>query len=294
VLSVIAPAKVNLLLAVGALRPDGYHDVTTVLHALELHDTVWIEPAEALDVVCDVDLGVPSAENLAHRAAVAMERAFGRAAAFRISVEKRIPAGAGLGGGSSDAAAVVAGIAHSWGMSPRDERCVAVAAEIGADVPFFLVPGGCALMTGRGDVLEREVPGIEGVPVVVVKPDEPVSTAGAYREFDEQSVAQGDAARLLAALVAGDADAVAASISNNMESASFRVTPVVADVLGRVKAQPGIRAAMVAGSGSAVFGLCDDGAAASRVSEAARRLGWWSVPTALRTQGVSITDAEDA
>ena len=293
-LSVIAPAKVNLLLAVGALRPDGYHDVTTVLHALELHDTVWIEPAEALDVVCDVDLGVPSAENLAHRAAVAMERAFGRAAAFRISVEKRIPAGAGLGGGSSDAAAVVAGIAHAWGMSPRDERCVAVAAEIGADVPFFLVPGGCALMTGRGDVLEREVPGIEGVPVVVVKPDEPVSTAGAYREFDEQSVAQGDAARLLAALVAGDADAVAASISNNMESASFRVTPVVADVLGRVKAQPGIRAAMVAGSGSAVFGLCDDGAAASRVSEAARRLGWWSVPTALRTQGVSITDAEDA
>lgn len=293
-LSVIAPAKVNLLLAVGALRPDGYHDVTTVLHALELHDTVWIEPAEALDVVCDVDLGVPTAENLAHRAALAMERAFGRTAEFRISVEKRIPAGAGLGGGSSDAAAVIAGIAHSWGMSSRDGRCAAVAAEIGADVPFFLVPGGCALMTGRGDALEREVPGVDGVPVVVVKPDAPVPTAGAYREFDTHPIAQGDAAGMLAALESGEADAVAAALSNNMESAAFRVTPVVADVLDWVKARSGIRSAMVAGSGSAVFGLCDDGAAASRVSGAAQRLGWWSVSTTLRAQGVSITEAEDA
>ena len=108
---VTAPAKVNLHLGIGGVRPDGFHDVTTVLHTLEFADTLRLTPSESFTLTCDTDLGIPAEQNLALRAARLFSAQYREPAGVAIELTKRIPAGAGLGGGSSDAAAVLAGLA---------------------------------------------------------------------------------------------------------------------------------------------------------------------------------------
>ena len=117
-ITLLAPAKVNLYLGVGGRAPDGYHDVITVLQALDFGDTVRILPADELAVTTSVDLGIPESENLAYRAALAFAEEFSVAPRVVIEIEKRIPVGAGLAGGSSDAAAVIVGLAHLHGVDP--------------------------------------------------------------------------------------------------------------------------------------------------------------------------------
>jgi 4-diphosphocytidyl-2-C-methyl-D-erythritol kinase len=258
-----------------------------VFHALSLADEISIESAPGLSVGCDEELGVPEGENLAFRAAIAMGDAFARRPEVRISLSKRIPHGAGLGGGSSDAAAVIVGLAYLWGIEPGDSRCKAVAASLGADVPFFLT-GGAALMSGRGDELVRSLPALEGAPAVLVRPPDPVPTAEAYRAFDASPVPPGDPSLVIAALEAGDDAALASVLENNMERASFSVVPAVAEAVAWTKQSVGVRGAIVCGSGSAVFALCEDHAVASHVAENAGSRGWWSVPTKLVAQGAAV------
>ena len=142
-----APAKVNLFLGVGEVLADGYHAVTTVMHAIDLRDEVVLAPAGVLSLVCVPDVGVPAERNLAWRAATEMGSRFGRDPRVEITLTKHTPHGAGLGGGSSDAAAVIAGLAYLWGADRRDDRCIGAARALGADVAFFLGED------GRGDVL---------------------------------------------------------------------------------------------------------------------------------------------
>jgi 4-diphosphocytidyl-2-C-methyl-D-erythritol kinase len=287
VLRVIAPAKVNLFLGIGPVRSDGYHEVVSVFHALSLADEIFMEPAERLVFECSTDLGVPAEQNLAHRAACALGEALRREPSVHIRIKKRIPHGAGLGGGSSDAAAVIAGLAQLWGLDTKDPRCRAVAASLGADVPFFLT-GGAALMSGRGDELVRDLPALVGTPAVLVRPPRPVSTAAAYRMFDLAPVAPGDPRAVIEALEAGDAEALATAVHNNMEAASFSVEPLVAEAVGWTRQSPGVRGAIVAGSGSAVFGLCEDRAAAELVASQALAHGWWSEPIELVAHGATV------
>lgn len=284
---VTAPAKVNLFLGVGAARPDGYHDVTTVLHALELADTVTLVPAAGLTVVCEPDPGVPMTANLAYKAALAFAEHTGAPAAAHIEVRKRIPHGAGLGGGSSDAAAVIAGLAHLAGLPPSDARCVAAARSVGADVPFFLEQSGAALMTERGDVVAAALPGCTW-PVVVVRPDVPVPTAAAYRAFDADPRPAGTPDPVIAALAAGDPAELGAVLANNLESASAAVVPEVADALAWLHGRRGAIGAAVAGSGSAVFALCASQLDAEEIARAAAERGLWSAATALRAGGVEV------
>lgn len=289
--SAIAPAKVNLFLGVGPIRADGYHSVTTVLHALELSDSIELAPASGLTLTCDPDVGVPTERNLAYAAACAMGSAFGREPAVALSLVKRIPPGAGLGGGSSDGAAVVAALAMLWGVDPLSAECLRVAASLGADVPFFLGRSGAALMGGRGDEFVRELPGLAATPVVLVRPIEPVATAAAYRAFDAAPQAAGDPEQVVAALESHDPVRLAAALDNNMERAARTVVPEVADALAWLRDAPGVIGAAVAGSGSAVFGLCaSDVHAADAAGEAAQH-GWWSVATRLRASGVEVRGA---
>lgn len=290
VVRVIAPAKVNLFLGVGPVRSDGYHDVTTVLHTLELHDTLTLSPAEKPSLTCSAELGVPAEDNLAYRALVALADVLGREPHVAIALNKRIPHGAGLGGGSSDAAAVIAGAARMWDVDPLDERCVEVAASLGADVPFFLQPSGCALMVGRGDRFERVLPAMPGVPAVIVKPPAPVPTARAYRAFDEHPMPAGRPDAVVSALEAADAGALAAALANNLESAAGDVVPEVAEALAWVSGSAGVTGAVVAGSGSAVLGVCADDEFAKRLADAAQQQGWLGIPTALAGAGVSVTE----
>lgn len=276
-LSIFAPAKVNLHLAVGPVAPDGYHPVETVLQALALGDRITITEAESPVFGCDPSLGLAPAENLAWRAAEAMSDAFGRPLRVEVSVDKRVPHGAGLGGASSDAAAVIVGLAVLWGVGD-DERLAEVGRSLGSDVPFFLT-GGAALYRGRGDVLVRPVRPLDAA-VVVVKPEEPVPTAAAYAAFDLRPVEMpATPDRLLAALDSGDVPGVAGSLFNAMTESSSGLVPAIAGALALVREHPGVLGAAMAGSGSAVFGVCDTDRAAEECAAAARLAGLWSAST---------------
>ena len=289
--TLFAPAKVNLYLGVGALRPDGYHEVTTVLQALEFGDTVRILPADELVISTSVDLGIPSHANLAYQAALAFAEEFSVAPRAIIEIEKHVPVGAGLAGGSSDAAAVIVGLARIHAIDPRSERCIDVARGLGADCAFF-VTGGAALMSGRGDRLEASLPSAVAH-VALVKPLAPVSTAAAYTRFDRAPLPAPGPQHVVEALKAGDLSRLAASLTNNLTSASASLVPEVLDALAWVGSQPGVLAAAMAGSGSATFALCEDPAVAILVAEGARSRGWWSTATTTRATGVAITDEDE-
>jgi 4-diphosphocytidyl-2-C-methyl-D-erythritol kinase len=177
----LAHAKVNLFLAVGARRADGYHEVTTVLQALELTDGLVVDSAGVggeVSLTCTPDLGVADEENLAWRAADAWRRETGIGA--RVRLEKRVPSGAGLGGGSADAAAVLAALGAAGDADPG--LPLRLAAGLGADVPFFLGPG-TALMGGRGDELLEVLP-TPAIDIVLVNPGVPAPTSAVYALLD--------------------------------------------------------------------------------------------------------------
>lgn len=146
-----APAKLNLSLEILGLRPDGYHELVTVLVELGLADRFWFTPADTLAVAGTP--AIPPEDDLVWRAATRLREVAGVPCGARIRYVKRIPIGAGLGGGSSDAAATLLGLAELWGVRERARLLPALAAELGADVPFFL-RGGVALARGRGDQIE--------------------------------------------------------------------------------------------------------------------------------------------
>jgi len=289
--TMFAPAKVNLYLGVGARRSDGYHDVETVLQALDFGDVVRILPADELVVTASVDLGIAEQDNLAYRAARAFADEFSVPPRAVIEIEKRVPAGAGLAGGSSDAAAVIMGFARVYGEDPCGERCIAIAQSLGADCVFFLT-GGAAHMMGRGDAFEATLPHLPAH-VVVVKPDDPVPTAAAYAQFDLAPTAAPGADRVVEALKAGDIRRLAGSLSNNLTASSANLVPEVIDALAWVSGQSGVLGATMAGSGSATFGLCEDAESAALAAQGARAQGWWSVATTTRPIGVEITDYDE-
>lgn len=284
---IFAPAKVNLYLAVGSTRSDGYHDVTTVLQALAFGDTVVIESGHAFGFACTPDLGLKPEDNLACRAATVMAERFGKPLDVRIHVEKVVPAGAGLGGASADAAATIVGLARMWGIAEDDGALRDVAASLGADVPFFL-SGGAALFAGRGDVLERRLPPLDA-PVVLVKPAEPVATAEAYAAFDRLGQpAAPDVSPLVEALERGDTVAVAHSLSNNMTGPSVGLVPGIGAALRLLAESPGVIGLLMAGSGSATFGICESGQAAKRCAQAATAAGFWAAATHTTAAGVQV------
>ncbi len=285
-LRIFAPAKVNLHLAVGASGPDGYHRVETVLQALAFGDRVTLETGLPM-FSCEPDLGLRAGENLAWRAATAMAERFDRPLDAAIRVEKQVPSGAGLGGASADAAAVIVGLAAFWDIESTDERLSAVARSVGADVPFFL-EGGAALYGGRGDVLTRRLSALEA-PVVVVKPAEPVPTARAYEAFDRLGrVEMLPSADVVQALDAGDVAAVAARLHNAMTDSSASLVPEIRDALELVCAAEGVFGAAMAGSGSAVFGICADDESAERCAARARASGLWGTATRTYSGGCTI------
>ena len=291
-----APAKVNLHLGVGGLRADGYHGVETVLQAVDLVDTVSLRVADQLSLDCRSCPDLPAERNLAWLAAEQMSERFGRTPGVAIALDKAIPAGAGLGGGSSDAAAVLVGLAALWDLDGTDpavrNEIEDAAASLGADVPFFLT-GGTALFSGRGDVFVRsfDTPRLH---LVLAKPPEPVPTAAAYAAFDRAPVPAASPDGLLAACQAGGADEIAHALANNLEAVASALVPKVADALAWVRGAEGVLGATVSGSGSAVFGVCRDAGSAERAAASAALRGWWAAATRSRSTGVAVRFDEEA
>ena len=285
-----APAKVNLYLAIGGLRDDGYHDLETVFQSISLADEILIEPAEALSVTTEPDLGLPQSANLAYRAARALGKAAGCEPAVAIRIDKRIPHGAGLGGASADAAGVLAGLARLWGLGSGSAALLhEVASGLGADVPFLL-DGGTALCSGKGEVRERDLP-TPPLEFAVVRPDVPVPTADAYRAFDRLGAGRApDPGAMVAACEAGDAVLVARALFNNMTEAALSLVPEVADALASLQQAEGVLGVAMSGSGSAAFGIFESAEAAGRAAVAARQQGLWGAVARSEGAGVTVTE----
>ena len=288
-LTLSAPAKINLYLGVHTERDDrGYHKVDSLMAAVGLADIVTVAPAQELTVQTVPASDFPMQKNTAYRAAVAMAEHYGREADVCVTIEKRIPLCAGLGGPSTDAAAVIAALAELWGIDRTDPALDDIARSIGADVPFFL-HASPAFYVGGGDVLATEYPALPATPVVLVKPrDASVSTIEAYRRFDETPVPADKPGAIASALRAGDADMAYALIHNNLGVISAQMEPQVKTVLDWLCAQDGTVAVNVCGSGACSFALCDTAATAANLAAAAQQNGWWACATELISDTVRI------
>ena len=279
-MQLLAPAKLNLHLGIYPGRDArGYHRADSVMIAVGLSDVVRIAEAPQLTLAMSDDCGVPPERNTAFKAARALAQALGKSEGYAIHITKHIPAQSGMGGASSDAASVMLGLCRLWGVDPLDERVVAVARSIGADVPFFLTLAP-AHLTGAGDVLTERFPSLVDVPVVLVRPEAGVSTVEAYRAFDHNPTQPQSVEPMCQALRASDARAVAQLLYNNLEPAANRLAPVTAEVHEWLAAQPGVWAAQLTGSGSCVFGICESAEVAQRIAQDAQETrNWWACAT---------------
>jgi len=265
-LRAVCPAKVNLALHVVGRRSDGYHEIVTIFQAIELHDVLEGELAEALTLEVS-DPSIPGDEsNLVLRAARLLHRHVPRAAArgARLRLDKAIPAGGGLGGGSSDAAGALVLLNELWALRLGSSDLERLAAELGADVPFFLF-GGTALGTGRGATIEP-LPPIPERAILLGCPPFGLSTPEVYRALGAPLTADGadvTVPRLFVKFAEGNDFALA---MNDLEAAAFGMRSELAtfrDALSRT----GAEAALVSGSGSTVFGLFRAGADVASIAE---------------------------
>ncbi|WP_369194472.1 4-(cytidine 5'-diphospho)-2-C-methyl-D-erythritol kinase [Streptomyces djakartensis] len=271
--TVRVPAKVNVQLAVGAARPDGFHDLANVFLAVGLYDEITVTPAEELRVTCDgPDAGqVPlDRGNLAARAAIALAERYGRSPDVHLHIAKDIPVAGGMAGGSADGAGALVACDALWGTGASREELLGICAELGSDVPFSLV-GGAALGVGRGERLTPlEVGGT--FHWVFAMAERGLSTPAVFREFDRlgegtdipEPVA---APQLLAALAKGDPDALAAAVSNDLQPAALSLFPELAGTLATGRAA-GALAALVSGSGPTTAFLVRDPESAAAVAQA--------------------------
>jgi 4-diphosphocytidyl-2-C-methyl-D-erythritol kinase len=262
------PAKVNLHLGVGPARPDGFHELVTVFHAVDLFDEVVATPAPSLALTLRGDAdGVPAdSRNLAWRAAELVASQAGVHPGVALEITKAIPVAGGMAGGSADAAATLVACAALWDVPPAS--LPALAAELGSDVAFALL-GGTAVGTGRGEVL-TPVPEHAALHWVFVVADHGISTAEAYRELDRQRAAGSvppslDAAPMLAALRDGSPHAVAAVLHNDLQSAALALAPSLRHTLD-AGVEHGALAGIVSGSGPTCAFLCADADHAAKLA----------------------------
>ncbi|WP_282796551.1 4-(cytidine 5'-diphospho)-2-C-methyl-D-erythritol kinase [Streptomyces sp. CC224B] len=274
--TVRVPAKVNVQLAVGPARPDGFHDLANVFLAVGLYDEVTATPADELRITCS---GPDAAQvpldrtNLAARAALALAERYGRPADVHLHIAKDIPVAGGMAGGSADGAGALLACDALWGTGASRQELLDICAELGSDVPFSLV-GGAALGTGRGEKLQ-ELPVGGAFHWVFAVADGGLSTPAVYREFDRltpDAPAPEASPALLAALRAGDPVALAGTVSNDLQPAALSLFPALADTL-KAGTEAGALAALVSGSGPTTAFLAEDAEAAERVATALRASG---------------------
>lgn len=305
---VIAPAKVNLFLGIGQRRPDGYHDATSLMHALNLHDILYvgrIPQNEADGLLQQVEkrddvalagpngnilvrvgsvaregvapLDIPAEKNIVFKAVDLLAKELGEetADAINIHLEKHIPHQGGLGGGSSDAAATLRAVGQLWGVDKDDPVLERVARKLGADVAFFL-KGGCGLYAGTGDEFVRSLkPSTKNV--VLIKPEGGVSTGQAYATFDANPIPVDEAA-LEAAMTADNANDV--PVFNNLASASEELMPLLKEIREWAAQFDGVEDVLLCGSGATTFAVCGSFNAACRLATEAKKCGWWARTTA--------------
>jgi 4-diphosphocytidyl-2-C-methyl-D-erythritol kinase len=272
VIAADAPAKTNLFLEVLGKRPDGYHELDTIFVELDLADRLLVTddaPPGGIIVVAEGDPTVPNGpSNLVWKAADRLRRAVGKPGlGARIVIQKKIPAGGGLGGGSSDAAIALLAVDRLLGLKTGPERLHAIAAEVGSDCAFFL-RGGAQRGRGRGEALEALPRPERPLDVVLLFPKIACPTKDVYAALAPHLDGKTrDPRRLIDALANGDIESVGRELWNRLEGPCFQLFPALADEK-RALAETGLVATLLSGSGSTLLGLaCDREQAESAVAK---------------------------
>ncbi len=275
---IAAPAKVNLHLGVHPGRDErGYHRVDSLMAAVDVCDWVDVEPAADTTVTCTPEAEFAQEQNTAYRAWVELAARVDGVGPVEVRIEKQIPSQAGLGGGSSDAGAVLRALCSMHGLSVADERVQAAARAVGADVPFFLDPVP-TLLAGGGDVPVRAIERTGEIWVVLARAaGAGVSTVEAYACFDRTPVEPKDPEPMCAALERGDARAVGELLFNNLEHVARSLAPQVDDALDALRDCGEVLGATVCGSGSCCFAICEteDIARQCHARIALEHPDWW-------------------
>lgn len=253
-----AYAKINLFLDITGVLPNGYHSLNNIMQQIALHDKVTIsfeETAETvIEITCD-DPQIPSDErNIAYKAANLFLTKQGRSGKVKVEIEKHIPVMAGLGGSSTDGAAVLTGLNRLCGDPFSKKELEAMGTELGADVPFC-IRGGCAYCKGIGEIM-TDIMGIEKCSILIVKPDFSCNTAAAYKQYDKNPIkARPEPEKLLNALKNVELPEAAAELYNIFEELNSvqKITEIKNALISN-----GALGAALSGSGSAVFGIFPD------------------------------------
>lgn len=276
-----SPAKVNLYLRIVGKRPDGYHELETVMVPLDFGDQITFQPcASGITLVCD-DPRLPTDDtNLALRAAKLLAQTFGIAKGVKIVLQKRTPLAAGLGGGSSNAATVLLGLNHLWDVNAPLDKLAPLAASMGSDINFFLAAS-TALCHGRGEQV-TPIPCKLSAAILLVNPGFGISTKWAYESLSRQSrdmakaaiesglTAKAPAVSLLTrALAEDDLTGVGRALFNSLEAPSIGKFPVL-ELIKNTMRGCGAAGALMSGSGATVFGLFAEAKAAARAAKKVR------------------------
>ncbi|GAC1623902.1 MAG: 4-(cytidine 5'-diphospho)-2-C-methyl-D-erythritol kinase [Chloroflexota bacterium] len=272
-LEIRAPAKINLSLEVVGKRSDGYHDLVSLMQTVSLHDTLSIQDGPSVELTCS-DPDLQSESNLVWQAAVLLRNRYAPDSGCRIHLEKRIPVGAGLAGGSSDAAAAIVGLQRLWNLRLQRSQQISIAAHIGSDVPFLLV-GGLALVEGRGERV-TQLPTLPVQWYVLAKPPFAVSTASIFAGLRQDEWHDGQLTRVLASNVRSG-DALELGV-NGLQPTLFRLCPEAQRCFHDVARVTAGRC-LVSGSGPTVFARCRSRTMAEQAATELRACGYWTAVT---------------
>lgn len=262
-------AKINLFLDCGVRRPDGYHPLQSVMQRIDVYDTLQVTLAPSGVCACRDsfdECACDPQDNIICRAARALMARYAPAAGVVMTLAKRVPVGAGLGGGSANAAAALRALCQVWQLPASEAELHAMARELGADVPFFLgTPA--ALCEGIGETLQPLA--AHTYPIVVWNPGIPLLTKDVYRQFDRQARPHCAVASFLTAYATGAPAALAPLIWNNLALAAEELLPELRAMQVQLEAAGALRA-WISGSGPTVIGLCQSKAAANQVAATLR------------------------
>ena len=267
-------AKINWTLDVLFKRDDGYHELRTIYQTVSLHDTLAItETGGRIEIVC-ADPRVPCDEtNLAFKAVALLREAAGTSKGARIEIEKRIPVAAGLGGGSSNAAATLLALVKLWSVEIDERNLVRIAASLGSDVSFFLI-GGTALGVGRGEEV-HPIERVDSEHLLLVNPGFSVSTRDAYEKLSRLTRPEAANNIPLTLLAAKGISGLPLVARNDLEEVVLAAHPEIAEVKQRLLSL-GARHALMSGSGATVFGVFDNSEMAGRAELEMREFGYWA------------------
>lgn len=256
-IKIAAPAKINLFLEILGKRPDGYHEIETVMQGISLYDYIYLENHEKdVEFTCSNPKLTVGEDNLVLRAVRLFQKETNIFRGVKIHLDKRIPIGAGLGGGSSDAAATLSGLNTLWKVGYDEEKLMSLAEKLGSDTPFFVL-GNTAICKGRGEVVTPYT-----LPVkynyIIVYPRFEVSTATVYKNFEIVLTKDlKDVSFFLQSLSSGSPERLGSCLYNRLEEVVFRLYPDI-ERIKKTLAKFNFCGILISGSGSALYGLCKE------------------------------------